>query len=375
MNRFNPGGCCCQQCLILSDNYDRANGSLGAHWDVRAGAMAIVSVRAATSTPDSLAVTVDENPDATGDGVVSATVRVSGSNTEVRLIIDYVDDDNYHFAQLLITGGSFSVAKLYKRAAGSNTLLAQSATFFVGTNADYYVRLCLLDESLVFGFSSISPTSLEPKVFYHSTVQHGGTQAGIATGAVPSGTAQFDDFQFTKHHDVDQDDCEDCFFCTTCDEDSIPSLVKLVVTGIANKAGICGTACTNCTLLNGTFILYYDSGACSGGTACSWRSAPISGLCDLGGPFGECADEDTLAIYHWVVWMGSDKKLHAQLNNHPSVDVGGGNLRHYPYFAKQMTTDLCADWDTESLTPGEEYPFGCAAWCDYSAATAEVTAL
>lgn len=373
---FLGAGCeeggCCETCAIESDDFNRANGALGAKWDIRSGSPAVSSNRAAFTDANSFAVTVADNPTGTADGVISATVRATSSNTEVRLIIDYVDDDNYHYAQFLINGGSFSVVKLYERTAGADTLLAQSSTFFANVSVDYYVRLCLLDASLSFGFSSSSPTSLTTKVYYHSTIPHGGLKAGVGTGALPAGTATFDDFVFTKHHDIEQD-CEDCFFCTTCDA-PIPSHIKLVVTGIANKAGAPGDACSDCPELNGTFILYFDAGACTGGTACSWRSAPIEEACPVG-TFGECADEIGGGIPRWVVWMGSDKVIHAQITNHAYTDVGFGQLRHWPYFTTTMEDANCFEWDEVSLDIGEEYPFGAGAWCDYSGATAKVTAL
>jgi hypothetical protein len=130
-NQFSPGGgsgCgCCEEvedpCILVNDPFDRDDAdALGGTWTEH-GDIDIVSNEARVQA----SVTAYAISSVTHAGNIRITmdVRSQIAGGEFWIIIAWVDDDNYLYAQLKI--GTSQTIKLFKRVAGSDTEL-ESAT-------------------------------------------------------------------------------------------------------------------------------------------------------------------------------------------------------------------------------------------------------
>jgi hypothetical protein len=125
--------CCCKSCTIASDNFDRPDSSTVDGWTEVSGDWAIVDngLKPPTGGLDDL-IKFDTPDPGDADGIRWSTTFDFGAPEnlpgEMKWIVDYVDVDNYHFAELVVAGASQLSLKLWKREGGSNTQLGSTVT-------------------------------------------------------------------------------------------------------------------------------------------------------------------------------------------------------------------------------------------------------
>lgn len=243
---FFPGCVCCtppDPCALFSDDF--AVDNLATDWDDRSGTWAVSAGLLTSTSTDALIVSTTAVPaDATA---VYSEVSMSFTATTAtgRLVIAYIDDDNYWFAELQ-AGASDGTLKLYERSGGTNTQRGSTATVTgLQVNETMEVSLCYADGEFIASASGIF-------IEYTSTVTIGETQCGVGTGG-GAGTRSFDDFAFTRHY-TDVEECARCvkpcgpsgglFACQDA-----PFSATITLGGFSNGS------CSSCTSLNATFIV------------------------------------------------------------------------------------------------------------------------
>lgn len=238
--RFGVARCCC--CSVFTDEFNRADSSsLGADWSEQAGNWEIASNELTTADSNAL-VRCEEATDA-GSHYVTVTMSSDADMDQIRVIVDYVDDNNYHFAEVE-TGATNSILRLYSRVAGSNTQLGSDQTLAgIATGDDLAIKVCFS--------SGLLSAQVGPVNNYHQESSAGGTgtKCGLATGLL-AGDAVFDSFEIQTHKDTSES-CPECGpVCNRCNEGSGPDHLKVVI------AGATAVSFTNCCDdFNGTFIV------------------------------------------------------------------------------------------------------------------------
>lgn len=260
--------CCCRGCRIFRDYFNREE--LGDDWTARLSStweVGMVTDRLSTTDGAALLICDTVHPDGTESAHVSATGQSSGDGDQIRLVVDYLDDDNYHFAEIEVaTSPSSGALRLYKRSGGSNSLLKQQSSVNLQTGVDYSLRVCFNASYFIFHVDSLH-------LYVDGVVSHGGDQVGLATGTL-SGTAQVDDFVFQKNG-FDTESCPKCDVeCMgDCGDDEAPYLFKVVLSGMVDYLSRCGG---NCSSADGTYIVSYISNDTG---ACRWSDPNVSYPC------------------------------------------------------------------------------------------------
>lgn len=144
--RFSP---CdpCDCCKISEDDFNRGDGDdLGSKWTEVSGDADISSNAVISNSSPALVVTTKTSTnDEQNNNAAQIEVASLGSADKVRLIIDYVDSDNYWCVE--VTGdGSGGTAQIIRRESGSDNNEGSSANF---TANDF--TLCIDRESVNFG--------------------------------------------------------------------------------------------------------------------------------------------------------------------------------------------------------------------------------
>lgn len=286
--RFAGGyPCCCGNCYKLQELFFRADSdSLGSNWTEVAGDADIVSSQCQLMASNTLVVCTKSVK--ANNHRIYGTFSSSTTGDEFRLIVDYVDADNYHYAQ--VKTGASGHMRLYKRTAGSDTLLAEDTSSPYGTSATVaQLHLCLTSDGelwlqlLTAGFSVYGVLA--------STTAHGGTQVGFGI-ATKVGTVNFN-WAVISDNSLDtpspfRDGTYPCA-CMVCDERTalgsswcgaqVPPFQRQVdIAGITNTSGVCSA--TSCANLNGTYYPVLagklDWGADPNGCSLYFYIAPLN---------------------------------------------------------------------------------------------------
>ena len=309
-------------------------------WTEDAGSWAIVSNTLQTSSTNAIVRSNTAHPDGTGQQRLTVDVKSSATDDLVRVIIGYVDLDNYHFAELKI--GASGYLKLWKRSGGVNTELQTKATAAFTTGSFVNVSVCLTR-----GLNSISVTAGSEVIAKGTTVPGSADEFALATGGTVTGTVTFDNF--VSERTGPSETCPNCVAvapndCPSnlCDGD-IFSLEYLVeFSGWAN--GTCGT----CTDMNTTAYLLGFSDTAHPLYPCGWISTPTI-----------CASADDMIL---LIYNGGGTK--------PDLDLNMLLGPNYGFLLAESSTSACTEFVREALPRSS----GAPTICDNTAATAYVSA-
>ena len=275
MQAFDLGCCCGEEtpnpCILLTDNWSAEpdSDSLGAEWDERAGDWDIVSGVAKYNSgggADAFVISTVTHTDAQMH--VQATMSSSTSGTTFRLILGYIDDNNYYYAAWR-NHATTGTLKLFSRIAGVETEL-DTVDADIPTNTNCLVTVCCdgLFLSATVSGGGLGPFGVD---YVGETLTGGGFGFGIE--GTPGGTVRVTNFQAEKVEsgcaacDPATEECEHC-----ADGDS-PTYILAELTGFTDDA------CTDCEVINGGFIA--SGGGEVGGTPvlCKWFYNIIPGSC------------------------------------------------------------------------------------------------
>lgn len=198
-----------------------------------------------------------------------ATIGINGNTTadEFRVIFDYLDVNNYHFAQFVLGAGGH--VKLFKRTIGVNAELATAAANF-STGGLYKSLSACFNQDLdrVVAVANQPAGNLTVGIAAVSTA-FGGTQGGLGTGTV-TGSPNFVDFGVGEVRPV----CSQCggVPCANCEDGTTVNKFKVIVSGLSNQT------CMGCAAQNAT---YYPDRGTSSGEDCTYTVGVSSACTDF----------------------------------------------------------------------------------------------
>lgn len=136
----------------------------------------------------------------------TVTVRDVIAGRIVRVVVDFMDEFNYHFVQFEYTSGNGRLS-LYRREGGSDTLLDGPTSVPMGSPASDLTLTACFTEGVLFG--TAAPASFPSITVEAETESVGGEIAGLQT----NGDATFDDWEVSRTTGIDQDNTTPCERC------------------------------------------------------------------------------------------------------------------------------------------------------------------
>lgn len=309
--RMSGGGCCCSgTCVIIDEPFSVAGDVDADDWEVRSGDWEITDVagikKLNVTTSDSLLLSRHQY-DGNNPGIhLSPSIINSGeqliAGDALRLVYDYLDDNNYHFVEILnhnygVSGTSDSKrSKMYKRTSGVNTLLWDFP----------------LSGALTIAAGGCFTTDyMEEGISWYPVTPHGGKKWGLGTGTIATGPIRIGQTRawnlYSEPADI-ADSCSPCedLACELCLDGSAAWTMKAVLK--------MNTGCDGTSLPATTFLMPYAGNGPNGASAfqnCLWHlQSGLPCLWDLlqltrveAGAFGE-PEGYKLRIYGWAGGVG-----------------------------------------------------------------------
>lgn len=258
---FSPG-CCCANCTIFRDTFDVDD--LTANWDQRSGTWAIAGGEMTVNAGSSVNIYDFPHPDTLPDMYVYASVKGDTEDDTARVIIGYVDDNNYFFGQIRFTGAGGTgtpYVRLGKVDAGTESYLTSEVAANLDGSGWATLVLCYSGGRLTLNeFDGVPPTSISDAVVSATSgvnVTLTGTQCGVGVD-VQTGVVTFGQFDFEYYVGGDHPTCRACREnCTYCDSGTTPYAMQITFYGVANNW------CTECPdFFNDTTFLLRPTGSC-----------------------------------------------------------------------------------------------------------------
>lgn len=364
---------CTSDCYLEHDDFDRADDSdPGANYDVRTGTFAIASNVLTTTSSTSVAVTVDESP--TTKQVVRMKVSHSAYTVVSRLIVSWIDDDNFVFVELFESSDRLTLfARVYKRSGGTDTLQSTQSRTKTAIQTTFYVQACVSGNGFIVGISFIGYDNFLVINLGLAITGMTGVKAGIGTRS-STGTATFEEFQFLRHYS-DTSGCPACPpACGNCTEEYPPFVEYVADLG---AFGLTDGQCGYCDQITGEWTLTNTSA-----TGCTWEYRDCD-VCSLTEVDPNCSDRVHLYITMIISNVGGGNikfqvtiMLYAATGTDPNcttvAPACGASERKAVYESGSIskTGDVCQDMpltlDLVSDSFNDE-PGGRAAWCNGTA--------
>ena len=334
------GYCCAPvaSCNIFDDDFNRSDsGNLGSDWSEVSGGWNIDTCRLECDS-DGICICQTAHPDSEARQIVEVDIYGDTEADSFQIILDYVDSDNYHYAQWEIVTNEL---KFYKRTGGVSSQLGATETVALAESTWHSLKAC-------FSGTTISASANDGTVYGRSTTEHGGYKAGVGGVMGDVDPVYFDDFDYDKYWSATNTKCATCSGSLSCCTDGIaPELVKIVIAGMANNN------CTNCSSMNGTYIGHRtvaDAG-------CHWDAVGSHSVSCT--PISATADE----LYLTVTEL-SGRRIVFVIRDAPY-------LCYQEWYDSEEYLDDCMEWNSTNVTW-----HGHSDWCcDGSSSTAAITTL
>lgn len=256
----NPGCGCCDTCIIVRDDFNRANSTdIGPLFVEKINDWSIFSNSLVCSSPNSLAICDTAHPEGEVTCFTWVTFRVSATNDVARIVIGYVDNDNYFFVQYKkeSSGGQLRIGKF---VAGIESYLAAGvATTYDATTQDMVLIGCYNGTRLACSLRPSSSPFVVSSTAVNAVVT--GIKHGVAIEA-QSGSISFKDFYFERHLEEGHANCQACTEpCSTCIAGTTPYAIQVEFDGVVDLA-----SCSECSLFNDLTFLLKSRLPCAYGT-------------------------------------------------------------------------------------------------------------
>lgn len=242
--------CCCRNCDICSDDFNRTDDTnidtgSSCSWTESSGSWDITSNQL-RCTSAGIAIAFTAHPDSVSTMSVQADFKHDTSTSTCDILVAVDDSTHYYYARFKVAGASGSIDIRWKDGA-SDTSLTLLTGVTMNTSTTYTGRVCVLEQGIIAVFlNSTLRVASDP-------VALSGTYSGL--GASGSGTATFDNFTVSRaYNSASATECGRCAACSSsiCNSGTAPAAVQLDISGITNGA------CTDCAVLNGSFVLQYS---------------------------------------------------------------------------------------------------------------------
>lgn len=209
----------------------------------------------------------------------SATITPTNVTEGGRVILGYIDANNYHFVELR-KGSTDGDLRIFQRSGGVDTQLGTTTTVTGYTSGSKKLCACYYNGTLFAIVGAFVASAA-------ATITAASSKAGVGTGSLTA-SVTFDNFVF-EHHYIDDPTCPSCCQgssgtgtpgdgfgiqnCSAC-EPPYPEFMLLAVAGLAN--GGFGGGCTTCAGYNTAWVIPY-AGFYKRSTGPSW---PLDGRPD-----------------------------------------------------------------------------------------------
>lgn len=278
-----PKLCCCEDCIIFEDNFNRADAAtLGANWIDAGDGWSIASNRAVGT---GVAILDIPHPTPSGSMVVSLLTVDEEIGDIYRLLLNVLDDQNYHVATLTITGSADGTIALGKVVAGAYTLIRSlPIVSLAGTSRRFGASI----SSKEFCASATNTVISFVYALDAPTLISGGTRSGM-DGERSESVITVDDFIFA-HHAETLAGCSTCV--CSCGDGYLPPVLTATLTGTGRMSG-----------LSCSFGLLWDRaiGNWTGAANCCGQPFELSMFCPASGDVLEytveligCTDSDVI---------------------------------------------------------------------------------
>lgn len=357
VRKYVTGNCCCR---LFQDNFQRADSSdVGDEWDEVSGGWEIASNRLKNTASNSLIVVAKGRDVPGSDGLphtqaIWAPTNSVSSGAVYRVVVDYVDSDNYHFLE--ITDGTPGSVRLWKRSSGSNTAVSAAVSKAAGS----YNFLCFAYDWIAHNFDTLGPTDnpAAGKWMGKPTTWLQGNQCGLM---VVSGTVEFEKFTWHKTQQEDTDNLE-CTACGRCPEaptwDAGQSIhannvydrgdnvhggdLELTFSGLPTAA--CDGTYTITAKFNPDGIDTPNPYLSSDAAVCHWENTNVGLGCD-------CETNSNTGVTNCNVWVGQNApegKIKVQLLiGNPLIPLA---VDWYAYEWEEDLDDDMHNWNNKNLT-------------------------
>ncbi len=256
-------GCCCESCTIFRDTFD--SDDLGSNWDQRAGTWAIAGGNMTVSAGASLNIYNDAHPDAIPEMYVYASMKGTAADDTARVVIGYVDDNNYFFGQIRFTGtggAGTPQVRLGRVNAGVESYLTSETAGNLDGSGWATLAMCYVAGRLTLNeYDGVPPASIGDTVISASSATNvtvTGTKCGVAVG-VQTGTVSFGQFDFEYYISGDHPTCRGCREnCAACSSGTTPYAMQVTFHGVADND------CASCdTFFNDATFILRPTGTCT----------------------------------------------------------------------------------------------------------------
>lgn len=234
--------CCCEECIIFEDLFNRSDSStLGASWANIGGSWTISSNECVETTGNGIVRTVRSHP----HGAMSSYFTLSLTNIHYgekrRLLFHYFDDENYNYVEHYY----YNDGGIGKTDLSLGTVISGIDTVLVtNTKAnddiegyDTNLRVCINQNGIYFG--SGTGEGVDYEEYYCDIEDPGGRKAGLANVSGEGISVQFDNFHW-EQHELTLAGCPTC--ACNCDGYCVGDLTLTIV--VTNPEDC------DCTILN-----------------------------------------------------------------------------------------------------------------------------
>lgn len=220
--------CCCgpQGCTIFSDDFGRAdNSSLGANWTEYPSTAFEIFSNTVRSVDGGIALYNTAHPTPSGSMIVSIDTVDEAEGDIYELILNAVDEDNYHVARFIRNDLFDSVIELSIVVAGVETLLnSATVTTLSGTERNFTALIASNEFCAYVTFSIASMVTAETDLIAN------GYYAGFGS---PTVGTQMDNFVFSHHRET-RVDCPNCV--CQCGDSWVPPCLSVHLEGTGRLA-------------------------------------------------------------------------------------------------------------------------------------------
>lgn len=222
------GKCCCG-CEIDSDNFNRPDSStLGVKWEDYSTAWEVDNEQAlATSIGIARFDVVHPVPDESMVVYYETIDEINDSGTKYRVLVNVLDDENYHFAEFTRLGANDSTLALGVKVSGTETIIkTETITGLTSDTRKLTVKFadnefCATASNTVLSFVGTDPTPIANG--YYSGIERVNDEIRI------------DNFVF-EHHRQTKEECDSCL--CQCEGNYIPPTLTASLTGTGRMSGL-----------------------------------------------------------------------------------------------------------------------------------------
>lgn len=272
-----------------------------------------------------IAVVAVENDSSVMFAEVHVDLPTTGDTA--RLIVDYLDEDHYHFAKVT-QGTDFGMGtpkgelSAWIRSGGTETQIGPTREIAfgpvsgVGTPEIILLRACMKEDILAVEMLW-ADTFVGNNITGGSTTSHGGRRAGIGIDSITS-VARFSDFFSSNLVNSEADvECAYCHaYCGSCDVDSMPPTGLLIDLGFF---ALTDDTADYCDQIGGVYTLTNMAVQYPAGSPCSYQYH--SGIV-------ETWHRSDFDISDWVACFGlTEMTVNFRLNVITRIIIDGSALR------------------------------------------------